>query len=71
MTYQLNASPSDGDTFKYKQYVIQYTDCETKKIDEDLHANEKKNCPIYSWSKSCQAIFLQIQNGAIQLVFLR
>ena len=41
-TYQLNASPSDGDTFKYKQHVIQYTDCETKKIDEDLHANENK-----------------------------
>ena len=45
-TYRLNASPSDGDTFKYEQHVIQYTACETETTDDDLQASHNQKTVV-------------------------
>ena len=55
-TYQLSASPSDGDTFKYEQHVIQYTACETEKTDDDLQASQNQKNGHDIWSAADPAI---------------
>ena len=78
-TYSLKALPSDADTYKNEQHVIQHTACDNEKIDNCLQASEHQKTVAtfdlqqilqYPKVKGAKQSFSQIRNGAIQLVFL-